>query len=52
MVIGGLLIAAILAGNALRAAQGGRLRIKRAGSRKEVTLKSQLDSAVQAKIET
>jgi rhamnose transport system permease protein len=52
MVIGGLLIAAILAGNALRAAQGGRLRIKRAGSRKEVTQKSQLDSPVQATIET
>ena len=52
MVIGGLLIAAILAGNALRAARGGRLRIKRAGSRKEVTQKSQLDSPVQATIET
>jgi len=52
MVIGGLLIAAILAENALRAAQGGRLRIKRAGSRKEVTQKSQLDSPVQATIET
>ena len=52
MVIGGLLIAAILAGNALRAAQGGRLRIKRAGSRKEVTQKSQLDSPVQATIES
>jgi rhamnose transport system permease protein len=52
MVIGGLLIAAILAGNALRAAQGGRLRIKRAGSRKEVTQNSQLDSPVQATIET
>jgi rhamnose transport system permease protein len=52
MVIGGLLIGAILAGNALRAAQGGRLRLRRAGSRKEVTQKSQLDSPVQATIET
>ena len=52
MVIGGLLIAAILAGNALRAAQGGRLRLRRAGSRKGVTQKSQLDSPVQATIET
>jgi rhamnose transport system permease protein len=53
MVIGGLLIAAILAGNALRAAQGGRLRLRKAGSRKEVSRKEgQLDSPVQATIET
>jgi rhamnose transport system permease protein len=53
MVIGGLLIAAILAGNALRAAQGGRLRLRKAGSRKEVSRKGgQLDSPVQATIET
>jgi rhamnose transport system permease protein len=53
MVIGGLLIAAILAGNALRAAQGGRLRLRKAGSRKEVSRKEgQLDSPVHATIET
>ena len=53
MVVGGLLIAAILAGNALRAAQGGRLRLRKAGSRKEVSRKEgQLDSPVQATIET
>jgi rhamnose transport system permease protein len=37
MVIGGLLLAAILAGNALRAVQGGRVRFRKAGSRKGVT---------------
>jgi rhamnose transport system permease protein len=53
MVIGGLLIAAILAGNALRAAEGGRFKFKKAGTRKEVTRKEgQLDSPVQATIET
>jgi rhamnose transport system permease protein len=53
MVIGGLLVAAILAGNALRAAQGGRLRLRKAGSRKEVSRKEgQLDSPVHATIET
>jgi rhamnose transport system permease protein len=53
MVIGGLLLAAILAGNALRAVQGGRVRSTRAGSRKEVTLNGEpQERGIEATIET